>query len=188
MKILFASLLALLFLTSCSDSSNNEAAVEVSFDEKKEKKREIKNEKFTLLTTKGEKIDIEMLGNSLISKQLNGKVVLINFWATWCPPCIKEMPLFNEMYEKYGDKFEIIAVLYERNKDPKELEAFLTKHKIKFPVTVSSSNFDFAKRIGNVQRIPESFLYSKDGIFIERFVGIVDEVVLKWNIEQNKDE
>jgi len=184
----FLLLLSVFLFVACSDSSKKEAATQVVYEEKKGKTLVQEDKKFTLTTTKGEEIELEMLGNSLLSKQLNGKVVLINFWATWCPPCIEEMPMFNELYEKYSDKFEIIGVLYEHNKDKKELAAFLKKHKIKFPVVVSEENFPFAKRIGNVQRIPESFLYSKDGMFIDKFVGVVDEVVLKWNIEQNKDE
>lgn len=190
MKIFLITLCTLLFLSGCTESSEESAAVEIVSDNKSFEKtvENIKESKFELTTTTGKKINIELVGNSLISKELNGKVVLLNFWATWCPPCIKEMPMFNEMYEKYNDKFEIIAVLYERDKDPIELESFMKKHNIKFPVTVSSVNFDLAKAIGNVQRIPESFLYTKDGMFIEKFVGEADEVTLKWNIEQNKDD
>ena len=194
MRIIFIALIALVFFNACGDSSSQEAAaVVVSSDEKsfeESKSAEVKQTKFVLTTTTGEKIDIELVGDSLVSKSLNGKVVLLNFWATWCPPCIKEMPMFVKMYEEYKDKFIIIGVTYEREKDLSKdsLNAFMKKHNMNFPVTVGNVNFELAKAMGDVKRIPESFLYTKTGMFIEKFVGEVDEVTLKWNIEQNKDD
>ena len=190
MKNILIAFLTIFILSACTDTDNGSKATEIASNSKsfEEIKSENKETKVTLTTVKGKKINIELIDKALVSKELNGKVVLINFWATWCPPCIKEMPMFNELYAKYKDKFEIVGVLYDKDISPEDLNAFIKKHKIEFPITVGQSNFDLAKAFGDVKRIPESFLYSKDGLFIEKFIGEADEVTLKWYIEQNKDD
>lgn len=183
MKILkyVLALGALLFFLGCEDN----AAQTVIEDNKSFKELKAKvNKTYTLSTMKGQTIVFDLDNNRLISSQLNGKPVLINFWATWCPPCKEEIPAFNKLYEKYSDKFEIIAVLFEKNKDRKELEAFVNEYKMAFPVTVGEAeNFRLAENLGNITKIPESFLYGADGSFIKRYVGVVDEAELEAHIK-----
>lgn len=170
----FFLVLFALFFNSCEDNGQATTVIEgnnASFEELKAKI----NTEYILLTTKNKTIVIDLKDNKLISKELEGKNVLLNFWATWCPPCIEEMPMLNKVYEKYKKDFVIIGILYEKDKDPKVLEAFIKKHKMKFPVTTSAENFRLAKNIGNVSRIPESFLYDKKGNFVKKYVGVIDE-------------
>jgi thiol-disulfide isomerase/thioredoxin len=134
---------------------------------------------FTLTTSKGEKIDIEKYDIMILSKQLEGKVVLINFWAPWCKPCIKEMPTFVELQEKYKDDFIVLGILFDKKSSQKEIDEFIIKHKINFPITIGEENNNIAKAFNDVQMVPESYLYAKDGIFIERFIGEVDKTKLE---------
>jgi thiol-disulfide isomerase/thioredoxin len=170
MKLCLVALVAMIGLSACNNDSKKAVAVE------KPKVEQVEKRELTLKTLDNQTIDMALNNNILVSQKLNGKVVLVNFFATWCPPCIEEIPSFNKLYEKYGDKFEIVAVLYEKDKAKEEIEAFVQKHNIKFPVTISEvENFEAAKLFWNVNKIPESFLFSKEGFLVEKFIGIVDE-------------
>lgn len=141
--------------------------------------------KFTLTTNKDEKITIEKYDVLLLSEQLKGKVVLINFWAPWCAPCIKEMPSFVELQEKYKDDFIIVGILYDKKSSQKEISDILEKFKVNFPITIGKENFNIAKAFNNVQMVPESYLYDKDGVFIEQFIGEVNKEKLENYIKKS---
>jgi len=180
------SIVFALFFIGCE--SKPQQAQEVKSTVLQVKSEIVKNDNFTLTTTTGETITLEVTNGVLFSKKLNGKMVLINFWATWCKPCIVEMPTFNELQEKYKDDFIIVGVLFEKEKDQKALLDFMTKYKVNFPVTVGKENFRLAKTFDDVQMIPESFLYNKEGFYVEKFVGEIKksklENYIKASIEQ----
>ena len=101
-----------------------------------------------------------------------GKVVLINFWATWCPPCIAEMPSLQDLYNDYNEK---VVFLFVTNDD------FETVNKFKIK---KDFNFEFYQSISNVpeelktQSIPRTFIISKSGEIVVDESGAVD-----WNTE-----
>ncbi|AXX95299.1 TlpA family protein disulfide reductase [Arcobacter ellisii] len=184
MKNRYLLLLLLLLFAGCE---GDKAKLIKQNDEKNstELKKE-ENKTYNLKTIYGENIKLTLNNNILIADKIENKMVLINFWATWCPPCIKEIPVFNELYEKYKDNFIIIGVLYEKNIDANTITNFIKENNIKFPITISEDeNFRMAKELGDVKKIPESFLYSKEGFFIEKYVGIVNEKKLIEHIENN---
>ena len=102
---------------------------------------------------------------------LRGKVVFLNFWATWCPPCRDEMPSMESLYAKFRDRdFEILAVnSAERNADVYE---FMTANNLSFPAVLDSSNA--VNRLYGVQAIPTSYIIDRDGMIILRLVGSID--------------
>ena len=171
------SIVFVLFIAGCE--SKPQKAQEIKEDSSKAKEEVLKADSYTLTTTTGAKITFEVANGVMLSKQLNGKTVLINFWATWCKPCIKEMPTFTQLQKKYKDNFIILAVLFEEDKDVEELSKFMKKHKINFPVTVGDENFVLAKAFGNIKMIPESFLYTKEGFFVEKFIGEISKSKLE---------
>ncbi len=174
-----------LFFAGCESKPQKAQVIEEKSNEGINKVEKSKN--YTLKTTEGKTITFEASNGVLLSQDLNGKMVLINFWATWCPPCVKEMPMFAKLQEKYKDDFVIIGVLFEEDKDKEELAAFMKKMKINFPITVGESNFELAKNFGDIKKIPESFLYSKEGFFLEKFLGEVDEAKLENYIKQSME-
>jgi thiol-disulfide isomerase/thioredoxin len=183
--VTICSIMFALFFVGCESKPQKAQVVESTII--KEKKDILKADNYTLITTTGEKIIFEVSDGVLFSKQLNGKMVLINFWASWCKPCIKEMPTFIELQEKYKNDFIIIGVLFEKEKDKKELSDFMLKHKINFPITVGKENFVLAKAFDDIKMIPESFLYNKEGFFIEKFVGEIKKSKLENYIKSSME-
>lgn len=85
-----------------------------------------------------EKIDIPML-EGLISGN-KGKVTLVNFWATWCPPCLKEFPDLIKLYEDYQDRgLEVVAISMNEPDEGEDIEAFLQEHQPPFPVYIAAT-------------------------------------------------
>jgi thiol-disulfide isomerase/thioredoxin len=184
MKIKFIhSIFFILLFLGCD--SKPQKAQEVQSIHTNYKKAIVNVAKYTLTTTTGEKITFELADDILFSKQLNGKMVLINFWATWCKPCIKEMPSFVELQEKYKDNFIILAVLFDKKQDLNKLNDFITKHNINFPVTIGEENYVLAKALDDVNMIPESFLYTKEGFFVEKFLGEISKSKLEKFIQKD---
>lgn len=175
MRLILIYLSTIFMILVFSGCDSNEAKTIVEDNKSFNELKAMSNKTYTLVTTDGKKIVFKLEDDKLISEELKGKSVLINIWATWCPPCKKEIPAFNKLYEKYSDKFEIIGVLFEKDKDPQELAAFMNELNMKFPVTVGEENFRIAKFFNDVKKVPESFLYDKDGNFIKKYIGEVDQ-------------
>lgn len=119
-------------------------------------------------TYKWELQDLDGLRYSFTETQ--GKVVLLNFWATWCPPCIAEMPSMQELYNDYGDQIVFIFV----SQEPKEkIQGFLEKHNYTFPVyqAISAPPTAFSHK-----SIPQTYLVDKAGNIVIDKNGAAD-----WN-------
>lgn len=186
MKIKLTSALLVifvLFFTACDDQTSK--AVEIKTSSIKQKKERVKVTKYTLTTTTGKTITFEGSKGLMSSKELEGKMILINFWAPWCKPCLKEMPTFVELQEKYKDNFVIVGVLFNQKKSTEELAVFMEKFKMNFPVTVGPENAVMAKGFDDVQMIPESFLYTKEGLYVEKFIGEISKSKLENHIKSS---
>jgi thiol-disulfide isomerase/thioredoxin len=73
-------------------------------------------------------------------EEFHGKVVVLNFWATWCGPCAKEMPIFVEAYQRYGSRgMVVLAASLDDDQTKENIPAFMEKYKMKFPVLVGST-------------------------------------------------
>ena len=99
---------------------------------------------------------------------LRGRVVLLNFWATWCAPCEEEMPAMQRLHQRLGsERFELLAVSVDNTEA--DVRAFRERLGLTFPIlldpqrNVSSQYQTF--------RYPESFLIGRDGVVLERYVG-----------------
>ena len=89
-----------------------------------------------------------------------GKVVLVNFWATWCPPCREEMPAMERLWQRQKEHgFVLVAVSVDA--DPKVVNPYLAKHKLSFPVALDPK-LDLGNAYG-VRALPSSFILDRDG-------------------------
>jgi thiol-disulfide isomerase/thioredoxin len=105
-----------------------------------------------------------------------GKWVIVNYWATWCIPCIKEMPDISKFVTAHKDKVSAIGLAYD-DSDKADIQAFLAKHPVSYPVaqvTLDKPLKDFDEPRG----LPTTWLISPDGKVAKRFVGTVNEASL----------
>ncbi|MEV8522500.1 TlpA disulfide reductase family protein [Dyella marensis] len=108
--------------------------------------------------------------------QQRGKYVIVNYWATWCVPCIKEMPDISRFVAAHKDKVAAIGLAYE-DTDKADIQAFLAKHPVSYPiaqVTLDQPPKDFDEPRG----LPTTWLIGPDGKVAKRFVGPVTEASL----------
>jgi peroxiredoxin len=101
-------------------------------------------------------------------QDLRGKVVLVNFWATWCPPCRKEMPDIQALYEKYKDQgFVVLAISDE---DVAKVQPFIAEKKIGYPVLLDPG--DKVNQTFKIQGIPKSFVYDREGKLVAQSIDM----------------
>lgn len=122
-------------------------------------------------------------GTSRSSEALKGKVVLVNFWATSCTTCMKEMPMLVSTQQKYGPQgYETLSVAMAY--DPKDFVVnYATSRQLPFQVTHDASG-EIAKKYGQVQITPTSFLINRKGEIVKRYVGEPDHAEFHQLIER----
>jgi DsbE subfamily thiol:disulfide oxidoreductase len=109
--------------------------------------------------------------------KLKGKVVFVNFWATWCSPCREEMPSMQRLYTKLPkDKFEMIA-LFNNDKKP-AVRNFVSQLGLTFPILSDEHNFAGTKY--GLTGLPETFIVDKQGVIREKIIGPA-----KWDSPEN---
>ncbi len=116
-------------------------------------------------------------GNKVSLSDLRGKVVMVNLWATWCPPCIEEMPSMERLHEVMaGDDFVMLAINTEQN-GRTVVPEFLQKTPYTFPILYDDKGV--VQKLYGVYKFPESFIVGKDGKVVEKIIGPLDWSSLK---------
>lgn len=135
---------------------------------KKEKRAQLTDYNWVLTSDAGETYNFN---------EAKGKVVVINFWATWCPPCIAEMPSFDELYKTYKDE---VVFLFVSDEDTQTISSFLSKHDYSFkahsPKTAAPDAFE-------VGAIPRTYVIDKNGQIVIDKTGAAN-----WNSEGVRNE
>ncbi len=117
---------------------------------------------------------------ALSSFKNSGKVVLLNFWATWCGPCKAEIPGFIELQEKYKDKLTIIGYSVD---DPADLaKKYAAEYKMNYPILLGEGREDVQDAYGPIWGIPASFIISKDGKVCRKHMGIAPKAVFEKEV------
>jgi peroxiredoxin len=115
----------------------------------------------------------DLEGKSLSLKQYRGRVVLLTFWATWCRPCLIEIPHLNSLQEEYGKKkLAVISLSVDNPKrvTPEKLAEFAKKNNINYRVAMDPT-YEVARLFGGARSIPTSFLIDREGKLRVRFIG-----------------
>ena len=119
---------------------------------------------FSLTTGDGKKVDLS---------KLKGKVVVVNFWATWCGPCRSEIPGMLEVYDKYKSKgLEIVGISLDRD-GWKVVTPYVEKTKMTYPVVLG--NEDLVRAYGGIEAIPTTFIVDKKGNIAEKHIGYMSK-------------
>jgi peroxiredoxin len=121
----------------------------------------------------------DMSGRDVKLSDYKGKVILLNFWATWCGPCKIEIPGFVELYNGYKDRgFVVLGI--STDDSPEQLRKFAREMNITYPVLVGSDRTDITDdAYGPMWGIPVSFLIGKDGTICHRYMGLATKEQLE---------
>lgn len=106
---------------------------------------------------------------------LNGKVVLLNFWATWCDTCKMEKPFFNNLYNTFKDSKDIVLLSVLYNDDIQKGKQYMQRHDYRFPLLADEQ---ISSKYG-VRGVPETFVIDKKGVLAQKIIGPT-----KWDSEE----
>lgn len=114
-------------------------------------------------------------GANVNLKSSENRVVVINLWATWCPPCVAEMPSFQQLYNDYGDKVDFYFVSGEKRS---VINSFIEKHTYKLPVFQPMGE---APTLLNSQALPTTYIINKNGEIVVNKTGVAN-----WNSSKTR--
>ena len=112
---------------------------------------------------------LDLLGKPVNKENWPGKVVIINFWATWCPPCREEIPELLELKKEYKDRLEIVGIS-EDDDPPEGVLKFMRKQGMTYPVVMSTP--EIIDSYGGVPALPTSFLIDTEGRVVQKHSGL----------------
>jgi len=112
----------------------------------------------------------DLQAREISSTDLRGKVVLVDFWATWCQPCKKEMPGYQKLLDLYGSRgFTVIGFKFDTMMDMEDPIQFAKKIGVRYPLAVAPD--DLKQKFGGIEGLPTTMLYDRQGILQKKVVG-----------------
>jgi thiol-disulfide isomerase/thioredoxin len=112
----------------------------------------------------------DLQGHEVSSADLRGKVVLIDFWATWCQPCKKEMPGYQKLLDRYGPRgFAVIGFKFDTMMDTEDPLLFAKRIGVRYPLSVASD--ELKQKFGGIEGLPTTMLYDRDGVLRKKVIG-----------------
>ena len=122
-------------------------------------------------------------GKSVTLSDYKGKVVLLDFWATWCPPCRKEIPGFVELYNTYKSRgLVVIGVSMDDTEDTPDVKSFAAQYKIDYPILLGFGRDDDLKPAFGELPLPTSFVIARDGRICGRHDGLTAKDLVEREI------
>jgi cytochrome c biogenesis protein CcmG/thiol:disulfide interchange protein DsbE len=175
MNVLGAAILISVFIFGCgkseseaSDSSSKSEAIESEKLSSYPKAPE-----FKLQNLNGEEVKLS---------DYSGKLIFVNFWATWCPPCRAEIPGFIKMYDQYKDQGLVILGI-STDRDGKEVvKKFVDKNKVNYPILLY--NMEVIRAYGGITGIPTTFIVNQMGEIVNKFVGFPGDEAFENEIKK----
>jgi len=198
MKIKNMAILSILAINLLSGCNDNDTISEKSLVTKAVAE-EIKVEKvvnslptFNLITTNNKPLKVVADNkNGWIFGNIKDKVVLLDFYGTWCPPCKAEIPHLNNIRKKLGKEFEIIGIDIGNRRGQvnsnQHMIDFINKYHIKYPLTVGGDNSKLLNSVSELNpqgSIPFMILFDKKGRYLKYYIGMTPEEMIMSDIKQ----
>ena len=112
-------------------------------------------------------------GSKIKLSDFRGKAVLLNFWATWCPPCKVEMPWFADLQKQYGKDGLVIVGVAMDDSAPDKIAQFASEMGVNYPILLGTDQV--SDDYGSVDSLPTSFYIARDGTIVDKMVGLFDK-------------
>src|SRR5207302_3666479 len=122
----------------------------------------------------------DLNGKPVSLAEARGKIVLLNFWATWCGPCRAEIPDLVDLQKRYADKFEIIALATDED-DPDEVRRFVLQSGINYRVAMAPD--DVRRSYGGIAALPTAFVIDSQGRIVQKHIGLNDPVIYEVEVK-----
>jgi thiol-disulfide isomerase/thioredoxin len=120
-------------------------------------------------------------GEMVNSVSFEGKAKLVIFFATWCPPCMREVPILKQLQEEYGhDEFAVVALSVDRRRA--DVQRFLKRSEVNYPVLMADRAV--VQNFGGIPGVPVTFLVSKEGNVLRKYPGMVPHQILEREVKK----
>ena len=175
----FLSILSIFIFTGCNSKTDSDEVNKTTIE-----KEEVKRTNFVLKTTDNLDLNVEIDKDKIIFKDYPEKIILLNFFATWCPPCKAEIPNLIDLQNKYANDFKVVSVLLEQGKTNEDIKEFISKYNINYQVTNSEENFALSTALGEIKSIPTMYMIDKKSTIFQKYVGIVPVEMMEIDIKK----
>jgi thiol-disulfide isomerase/thioredoxin len=125
----------------------------------------------------------DLEGREMTSNDWEGKVLVLNFWATWCPPCLRELPLLDELQREHvDDGLQVVGIAIDKKE---EVERFLADNPVAFPILLGDTDaVEMSRRLGNrLQGLPFTLIFDRSGKRVHGQIGEVTRTALAERLE-----
>jgi peroxiredoxin len=124
----------------------------------------------------------DLQGREISSADLRGKVVLIDFWATWCQPCKKEMAGYQKLLDRYGSRgLAVVGFKFDTMKDMEDPVVFAKKIGVRYPLAVAVD--DVKQKFGGIEGLPTTMLYDRRGVLRKKVIGFEYTDIIESELE-----
>lgn len=172
------SIFSILFFAGCDFKENKQS------DNQTKSEHNITKNDFSLNTLDGIALEIKIENNKINVKNYENRILVINFFATWCPACKVEIPALVRLQNEYKNDLTVISVLLEEFKSDEEIKNFIKEFGINYKMTLGSENFDFAKSVGGIKSIPTTFILDKQGKIYQKIQGLAPYEMIETDIKK----
>jgi len=138
----------------------------------------------TLKTLSHDNIKLKFLEDGIKFEKYKNKIVILDIFTTWCPPCMEVFPHLIDIQKKYKKDLQFIGLLMEEGRRNSEILEFKKKHKLNYPITNSKENFILVNTWGGVSGYPTIIIFDKKGNYFNHFNGAVPQEMLEADIKK----
>ena len=124
----------------------------------------------------------DLHGHAISSADFHGKVVLVDFWATWCQPCKQEMPGYQKLLDRHGPQgFVVVGLKFDTMTDTEDPLKFAKKIGVRYPLAVATD--DLKQKFGGIEGLPTTMLFDRDGRLRQKIVGFEYTEVIEQDLK-----